>query len=219
LPLHFLLSENFIMSLLPLPRFRSSAPHSAAPDADLIRLCLDGEAAAWDALIDRYSALIYSLCLRMGLSAADAEDTYQDVCVLLLNHLGNLRDTTRLAGWLASTTKREIWRVQKKRGVHLASELSAEGWEMETASSLYGQAADNPEADVLAVEEQQTVRQALHRMPDKCRRLLTLLYCTDPTPSYQEISEHMAFPVGSIGPNRARCLQNLRKLLAGNGYE
>ncbi len=202
------------MPRLPLPRFRSSAPHLSSSDAELIAACLKGEATAWDVLIERYAALIYSLCLRMGLSQSDAEDTFQDVCVLLLNHLENLRDTSRLAGWLASTTKREIWRVQKRRGTtRLASELSPEGWEMEAAAPLHEQSGSHPEADILAIEEQQTVRQALSRLPTRCRNLLTLLYSTDPTPSYQEIAEELAFPIGSIGPNRARCLKGLHKLL------
>lgn len=202
------------MPRLPLPHFRQSALYSAASDADLIASCLKNEAAAWDVLIERYSVLIYSLCLKMGLSPADAEDTFQDVCVLLLNHLETLRDTTRLAGWLASTTKREIWRVQKRRGAaRLASELSEDGWEMDTATGLYGQSSGDPAEEIFALEEQQAVRQALCRLPERCNRLLTLLYSTEPTPSYQEIAEQMDFPVGSIGPNRARCLKNLRKLL------
>lgn len=202
------------MPRMPLPRFRQSAPYAAASDADLIAACLKHEAAAWDVLIERYSVLIYSLCLRMGLSPADAEDTFQDVCVLLLNHLESLRDTTRVGGWLASTTRREIWRVQKRRGAtRLASELSEDGWEMEKATGLHGQSSRDPAEEILALEEQQAVRQALFCLPDRCRRLLTLLYSTEPTPSYEEISVQMDFPVGSIGPNRARCLKNLRKLL------
>ena len=65
---------------------------------------------AWNALIARYEGLIYSLALRSGLPTADAEDVFQDVCVILFDHLCELRDITRLPGWLARTTRREVWR-------------------------------------------------------------------------------------------------------------
>jgi hypothetical protein len=51
-------------------------------------------------------------------------------------------------------------------------------------------------------------------MPERCRRLLRLLMATPP-PSYNEISEALGMPVGSIGPTRARCLDCLRKIMAG----
>src|ERR1051325_7354514 len=88
-----------------------------ASDKDLIAACLKGEAAAWDMLIQRYAALIYSIGLKMGLSESDREDVFQDVCVILIDHLADLRDTARLSSWLISTTKREAWRLQRRRGV------------------------------------------------------------------------------------------------------
>lgn len=190
-------------------------------DGGLIAACLNGDANAWDALVDRYAALIYSVCRRTGLSDMDAEDTFQDVCVILLNHLAGLRDTTKLSSWLISTARREAWRQGKRRtgnNVSLASELGEGEWEMEGGESLYGQEDNSPEAGVLALEQQQMMREGLSRLPDRCRKLLTLLYSAETPPAYADIAAQFDLPVGSIGPTRARCLQNLRKLLAGMGY-
>lgn len=207
------------MPKLPIS-FRSSSEKrfAGASDSELISACLKGNASAWDALIGRYAALIYSLSLRMGLSQSDAEDIFQDICVTLLNHLGDLRNTERLSSWLISTTKREIWRMQRRRGAKLTSELKEGEWEMENAPSVHAQEAASPEADVVALEEQQLVREGLAQLAERCRRLLTLLYVDDPPASYTEVSEVLGLPVGSIGPTRARCLQNLRKLLDQLGY-
>jgi len=188
------------------------------PDAALIAACLSGDAAAWDALIERYEGLVFTCAVRMGLSRTDAEDVFQEVCLLLLNHLGDLRDTSRLAGWLTSTTKREVWRMQRRRGSALMSEMGDREWELEGAQDVHQGSPPSPEEQALALEDHHLVRQAMQRLPDRCRDLLTLLYCKDPPCSYVEIAQRLSVPLGSIGPHRARCLQRLRKVLVEIGF-
>jgi RNA polymerase sigma factor (sigma-70 family) len=211
-----------ITIIMPRLPFRSTQNkedrYRLSGDDKLIAACLNGDAEAWDALVDRYASLIYSVCVRAGLSGADAEDTFQDVCVILLNHLTTLRDTAKLSSWLISTTRREAWRQGKWRNVRLASELGEGEWEMESAEGLYAQESDSPEAGVLALEQQQMMREGLSHLPDRCRKLLTLLYNTETPPAYADLAVLFDLPIGSIGPTRARCLQNLRKILSGMDY-
>lgn len=198
---------------------QTNSPYRSATDQALIVACLAGKAEAWDALISRYAALIYSVCLRMGVSHADTEDVFQDVCLILLNHLADLREIAKLSGWLISTTKREAWRLSRRRGATVAADLGDGEWEMESGESVGQQnAGANPETEVMALAEQQLMREALQRLPDRCRELLTLLYTTEEPLSYQELSVKFALPVGSIGPTRARCLQSLRIILQELGY-
>jgi DNA-directed RNA polymerase specialized sigma24 family protein len=46
---------------------------------------------------------------------------------------------------------------------------------------------------------------------------LLLLFLDHTEPSYDEISEQLGLPKGSIGPTRNRCLQQLRTILEGLG--
>jgi RNA polymerase sigma factor (sigma-70 family) len=207
------------MPIPPLSRVRALLPkHARATDTELIAACLGGEAAAWDALIARYEALIFSLPVRMGLSQADAEDIFQNVCVLLLHHLAELRDTERLAGWLVSTTRREVWRVQKRRSTQNTREVSDQEWLLEGAESVTDPSQPLPEATLLALTDQQLVREAMIQLPDRCRLLLTLLYCEDPPAAYTDVAQELNIPLGSIGPTRARCLQRLQKRLDELGF-
>lgn len=207
------------MPLARLPRMRNLLDrHARATDTELIAACLSGEAEAWDALIARYEALIFSLPVRMGLSSSDAEDVFQNVCVLLLNHLSDLRETEKLAGWLVATTRREVWRVSKRRSTQRQTELSTDEWQGEGAASLADDSQPLPETVLLAMEEQQLVREAMIELPERCRRLLTLLYCQDPPAAYTDVAQEFNLPVGSIGPTRARCLQRLQKILSGLGF-
>jgi RNA polymerase sigma factor (sigma-70 family) len=193
-------------------RFASKA------DPELIAACLSGDAQAWDALIDRYEALIYSVLVRSGLSQADADDLFQDVCLILYNHLGDLRDTARLSSWLISTAKREVWRLHRRRKAHQMADLSEREWEFESAEPVASPESPQPEASAIALEEQHLVRLAMSRMQDRCKQLLTMLYMQDPPASYQDVSSRLSLPAGSIGPTRARCLQKLRDILNEVGF-
>ncbi len=49
------------------------------------------------------------------------------------------------------------------------------------------------------------------------RRDLLLLLLTDPPLAYEEISARLGIPIGSIGPTRARALEQLRRTRALRG--
>ena len=72
-----------------------------------------------------------------------------------------------------------------------------------------------PDEMVAALEEEQRVREALEAVPERCRKLLTLLYFTAPVPDYDEVARRMKMPRGSLGPTRARCLDKMRAHLEG----
>jgi len=182
-------------------------------DSELLSACLAHHGWAWDALVDRYKGLVYSIALRTGLSQDDAADVFQTVFGLLLQHLPTIREPQGLAAWFITTTKRECWRLLRKRQREVTgSELpalfaAAEGW-------LHN----------LAAEESLWVRRALigdalALIGERCRKLLSLLYLEPEEPSYDEISARLAMPLGSIGPTRARCLRKMRELLARMGMD
>ena len=86
---------------------------------DLVTRARKGDQQAWDALVERYAPLIWSICRRYRLSDADAEDVGQSVWLQFVSHLGAIRDPAALPGWLTTTTKRECSRVVRAaRGPH-----------------------------------------------------------------------------------------------------
>ena len=67
--------------------------------------------------------------------------------------------------------------------------------------------------ELVALEERQALRDGLAELPAGRRELLQLLLADPPIP-YAEISERLGIPVGSIGPTRARALEQLRNTRA-----
>src|SRR5215472_1547569 len=78
---------------------------------DLVAGARDGDVQAWDALIERYAPLIWSICRRYRLSRADVDDVRQSVWLHLVDHLDKIREPAALPGWIATTTRRECVRL------------------------------------------------------------------------------------------------------------
>jgi RNA polymerase sigma factor (sigma-70 family) len=177
---------------------------SYLPVTDMVTRAKNGEQQAWDALVERYAPLIWSICRHYRLGVADAEDVGQAVWLNLVAHLDHLRDSAALPGWLATTTRRECGRVINAADARRAGErvLIAE-----TISDTETAAVDE---ELLVAEQHAALRDALARMPPGCQQLLALLIADPPVP-YAEISVRLGISVGSIGPNRRRCLDRLRR--------
>ena len=88
---------------------------------DMVTRAGNGDEQAWDALVERYSPLIWSICRRHRLGGADAEDVGQSVWLKLAGKRDTLRDPAALPGWLATTTWRECGRSPRAaQGPHNA---------------------------------------------------------------------------------------------------
>jgi len=182
-------------------------------DRQLIESCLAGEQPAWETLISRYQRLIYSIPLKSRLSADDAADVFQAVCLKLYEKLDSLRDHSKISSWLITTAKRECWRVAARNRRESQHEVDGDD-DLDPVANIpaAGPLADE-EREIL--ERQQAVRESVESLPERCRDLLTMLFYQATESSYAEIARRMSMPVPSIGPTRARCLEKLRRLLEG----
>jgi RNA polymerase sigma factor (sigma-70 family) len=182
--------------------------HHAEPVCDhpavaLVIRARDGDECAWAALVEQYAPLIWSLCRRYRLDAADTADVGQNVWLLLVNQLGEIRDPAALPGWLATTTRRECTRVRNKAQARLAARYESD------AQNIPDGQAEPIGQGLLAAEQHAALRQAFTHLSPRDQQLIALLIEDPPVP-YAQISTRLGIPVGSIGPNRRR-LDKLRQ--------
>jgi RNA polymerase sigma factor (sigma-70 family) len=169
----------------------------------LVTRARNGERRAWDALVERYAPLIWSICRRHRLEAADAQDAAQNVWFKLVDQLDKIRDPAALPGWLATTTRRACGRILRtaRRPCDPGHALAAG-----TIPDDHAQAA---EQDLHTAERHAALREAFGQLPPGSQQLLALLI-HDPALPYAEISTRLGIPAGSIGPSRLRCPDKLR---------
>jgi DNA-directed RNA polymerase specialized sigma24 family protein len=147
----------------------------------------NGDQRAWDALVERYAPLIWSICRRHRLSDTDAENVGRSIWLHLVSQLDRVRDPAALAGWLTARTRRECARVLRT------------GPGAEVAGYL-------PEIENIPA----ALREALAELSPACQQMISMLAADPPVPD-TEISARLGIPVGSIGPIRARCLERMRR--------
>ncbi len=173
--------------------------------AGLVRRAADGDMMAWDRLVEQYARLIWSITVEFKLAESDAADVAQTTWLRLLEHIHRIEYPDRVGSWLAATARNECLRSIAARKRVVLSDDDIE---------LGGALTQGPEVDerLLAHERDQTVRDAMSRLPRRWQRLLEMLMA-DPPASYADISDELELPIGSIGPTRGRCLARLRVLL------
>lgn len=173
---------------------------AVVPDdlTSLVTSARDGDEAAWGAIVDRFSGLVWHVVRTFRLPDVVIEDAYQTTWLRLAEHLDRIRQPESLAGWLSRTARNECLRaVRLSQREELDDDIDRPT------------ATPPPGAAVEEAEQAEVLWDAFRTLPDRCQRLLRLLTADPPIP-YETISELMDMPIGSIGPTRARCLQKLR---------
>jgi RNA polymerase sigma factor (sigma-70 family) len=179
-----------------------SEPHA------LLAAAIDGDAAAWNELVTRFSPLVWRVARSYRLNDADAADVVQLTWLRLLENARKLREPRALAGWLSTTARRESLRVCQQAGRVVPVAEFAEQHQIE----------ETPAPDELAErhDRDRRVGQALRRLPVADQQLLGALMSA-PRPNYRDTAARLGRPIGSIGPSRARCLTRLQRELAVAG--
>ncbi len=172
--------------------------------ATLFAAAQGGDRGALAELVRRLTPLLWQVARAQGLDREASVDVVQTAWLELLASLARIRDPAALVGWLVIVTKREAWRVHKAgRAEHTLED------------SVFVELRDpgpGPAERVIDDDRQARLWAAVDELPERCRTLLRIVAFVH-RPDYAEVSQALGMPVGSIGPNRGRCLDRLRRLL------
>lgn len=166
-----------------------SSPGGDPSVADLVARARDGDQQAWDALVDRYSPLIWRICRRHRLADADAADVSRSVWLQLVDHLDQVGDPGALAGWLARVT----WWECRRMGREIPDQVAAAA-----------------ERELLLASRHAALCAAYADLPPGDQQLIALLTAVPREPD-AKISAALGIPVADIAPSRRRCLARLRR--------
>jgi len=153
-----------------------------------------------------YGPLIYSVLNRFPGLGNDRDDAFQEVCLIIHRSLDRLRDPDKLAVWIYGITYRhatDMIRRQRRR--------ATDGLTDDDSRLVSAQAT--PEDELEELQTTALLLDLISQLRDRCQRLLRALYLEDPPLTYEQLHEREGIPIGSIGPTRARCLNELRELV------
>jgi RNA polymerase sigma factor (sigma-70 family) len=173
------------------------------PDPRLVALVQSaraGDDRAWAGLVERFEPMLRSVLSTYRLPAADVDDVVQGTWMKLFTHIDRIREPAAIAGWLATTARRQALELLQ---THTRELLTDE-------PDLGAVCEETPEQVVLDGERHDAFVRALAVLPDRQRRLVTLL-AAQPALDYEQVGSILEMPVGSIGPTRARGLAKLER--------
>jgi RNA polymerase sigma factor (sigma-70 family) len=183
---------------------RESWAGTQVPDDELVRRASAGDEDAWRHLFSRYETFLWRTARGYRLGDAATADAVAATWLKLVENITTIRDGTRVAGWLATTVRREcLARVSHNRREQLVD---------------YFLGANEPrqefdmECRLTEEDNRRAIQWALARLSDRERRLALLLF-SEASPSYRQVSARLSMPLGTIGPTRSRILKKLRRIL------
>lgn len=154
-------------------------------------------------VVEAYTRMVSGLVSRMVPQREEAEDLVQEVFVQAYRSLHSYRGDSTFGTWLyrvaVNMTLRRLSQLRRRA----ASSLE----EMEEVSPLPAAEQATPLDQVCVAEDQDRVREAVLRLPDKHRLVVTLHYFEDY--SCQEIAGILGCSVGTVW---SRLHYGLRKL-------
>lgn len=181
---------------------------SGAADAELIRRCQSGDAAAFEALFARHRRPLLAYLRSRLPDHALAEDLVQDSFLALARNMDRIDPRRGVAAWLFRVARNRAVDVMRKRSFEdlpgtelltgrLAVQMSPEG----TAPEQIGEG----ERDV-------ALRAALEGLPEAEREVLRLRYFGDLR--FREIAAALGRPLSTVLWLSRRGLSRLKRNLA-----
>jgi len=177
--------------------------------SDLLLRARGGDPAAWEEIVRRYGRLVLAKARSFRLQEADVLDAVQMTWLRLAENCHRIQFPEHLGGWLATTVGRECLRILRHQAKHTPA--SAEAVVDDVADPAVG-----PERHVIDADTAQVLRNLVTELPPRGQSLLQELFADNPRP-YAEIAHVTGTPIGSIGPTRARALEQLRWMLDERG--
>jgi RNA polymerase sigma factor (sigma-70 family) len=176
---------------------------TAAPDDEerdaLVAAFLDGDEQALEQIYKRYSALVYSVCLRSLGEVTEAEDVTQKVFVAAWDKRHNYKpERASLSAWLMGITRNKIVDAHQARA---------------RQRRIADQVASNtePPREPLDVAERLIVADEIARLDEMPQRVLRLAFYEDLT--HMQIAERLNLPPGTVKSHIRRSLIKIRRRL------
>ena len=196
------------------PRAKAYAPSfDGVPDDDLIELTLNGEVAAFEAIMRRNNRRLFLIARGILGVDADAEDAVQECYVNAYLNLSRFEGRSKLSTWLSRMVVNEaLGQIRRRKRLKSASRDKRPGRpEQENVVNLFSIKAQQPEEQVSRYELRRLIEDAVDRLPQSFRTVFLLREVEGMTVS--EIAETLDLAKATVKTRNFRARKQLRKEL------
>jgi RNA polymerase sigma-70 factor (ECF subfamily) len=179
-------------------------------EAELIAAVLEGDAASFEPLVEKYSPRLFATARRYARRESEVEDIVQEVWLKSFQKLGSFRGDAPFEHWLmrlAVRTCYDFLRNHRRNREDAFSELgeSTEEWLDRLVSQPAG-------GDERADAARQLIARVLEKLSPPARLVITLLEIEDR--SVKEISKLAGWSVPLVKVRAFRARREMREILA-----
>jgi RNA polymerase sigma-70 factor (ECF subfamily) len=172
-------------------------------DRDLVAAALQGDAAAFRGLVERYQNLVAGLAWRYGLRREEIEDVVSEVFLKVYRNLDSYRPEHPFSTWLYRVAMNHLLDQGRRRAregtrVDLPRDLEATGERADRRLELR--------------ERARLLREALRQLEPKYREAIFLVYVEELR--VEDAARLLGVPEGTVKTRLMRARQALRRLLA-----
>ena len=182
-------------------------------DTYLIERTLEGDTRAFEALVNKYKNLVFSISFRMLGNHPDAEDASQESFLKIFNSLKKYNNNHKFSSWLYQITMnvcKDILRKKKRSVSNISLDKrpkDSEGREMEDVLSI-----DNGNIPEKLAEENEfrnSLEKAIYELPEGYKEPLILRYTENLT--YEDISTILKLPIATVKVRIHRARKMIRE--------
>jgi RNA polymerase sigma-70 factor, ECF subfamily len=172
-----------------------NGPPDAADDhseEDLIQRCLEGDAAAWDALVRTHWKRVFNIAYKFVARYDEAEDLTQEIFVKLFRALPTYDRRAQFDTWLTRVSRNlciDHYRRRRREEQKVTDDIDPDMIPMDDLLS-------RPDAALEQHAEVAIVRRALARLPPTYREAVALRDIHEL--SYEEIARRLQLPEGTV---------------------
>jgi RNA polymerase sigma-70 factor (ECF subfamily) len=177
-------------------------------DGHLIETSLRGSEKAFRQLVERHHPLAFSAVRTVMGDRDDVEDVVQDVFIKVYRALATFRTDSRFSTWL--------YRIARNEAISHVRKKTMSGPPIEE-TVLESPESSRPDQQYQVREEQSLMSRYLEQLEENYRTVLELRYLGER--SYQEISEAMELPIGTVKSYIYRAKAELKRIMTRDGVK
>jgi RNA polymerase sigma factor (sigma-70 family) len=181
-------------------------------DYKLVQKAIAGDQKSYAELLERYRDAIYFMLLKMVNNSSDAEDLTIEAFGKAFKNLQQYTPTYAFSTWLFKiATNNCIDFIRRRRANLISIDQGTGGEDHEGIHVNIQDDRLDPEENIINEQKIKLMREVVTRLKPRYRKLIELRYFNEL--SYEEISEELELPIGTVKAQLFRARELLYNIL------